>query len=111
MGRRTNYGFEKRQREIRKQKKNEEKAEKKRQADALREREAYLRKENIRLRSNIKDRYRFGDIIGKSPAMQEVYELILKASATDANVLLDCDGLTIAKQPKAFSLKYLSMSA
>ena len=62
--------------------------EKKRQADALREREAYLRKENIRLRSNIKDRYRFGDIIGKSPAMQEVYELILKASATDANAIV-----------------------
>jgi len=62
--------------------------EKKRQADALREREAYLRKENIRLRSNIKDRYRFGDIIGKSPAMQEVYELILKASATNANVIV-----------------------
>jgi PAS domain S-box-containing protein len=40
--------------------------EKKRQADTLREREAYLRKENIRLRSNIKDRYRFGEIIGKS---------------------------------------------
>ena len=34
MGRRTNYGFEKRQREIKKQKKNERKAEKKRQ-DAL----------------------------------------------------------------------------
>ena len=32
MGRRVNYGFEKRQREIRKQKKNEEKAERKRQA-------------------------------------------------------------------------------
>lgn len=31
MGRRVNYGFEKRQREIKKQKKNEEKAEKKRQ--------------------------------------------------------------------------------
>ena len=30
MGRRTNYGFEKRQREIKKQKKNEEKAERKR---------------------------------------------------------------------------------
>jgi hypothetical protein len=29
MGRRVNYGFEKRQREIKKQKKNEEKAEKK----------------------------------------------------------------------------------
>ena len=31
MGRRVNYGFEKRQREIKKQKKNEAKAEKKRQ--------------------------------------------------------------------------------
>ena len=62
--------------------------EKKRQADALLEREAYLRKENIRLRSNIKDRYRFGDIVGKSPAMQAVYELILKASATDANAII-----------------------
>ncbi|MHB1194761.1 MAG: hypothetical protein ACYC6F_17175 [Longimicrobiales bacterium] len=31
MGKRVNYGFEKRQREIKKQKKNEEKAEKKRQ--------------------------------------------------------------------------------
>ena len=31
MGRRTNYGFEKRQREIKKQKKNEAKAERKRQ--------------------------------------------------------------------------------
>jgi len=30
MGRRVNYGFEKRQREIKKQKKNEEKAERKR---------------------------------------------------------------------------------
>jgi hypothetical protein len=31
MGRRVNYGFDKRQREIKKQKKNEEKAEKRRQ--------------------------------------------------------------------------------
>ncbi len=62
--------------------------EKKRQADDLREREAYLQKENIRLRSNIKDRYRFGDIVGKSPAMQAVYELLLQASATDANAII-----------------------
>ena len=62
--------------------------ERKRQADALREREAYLRKENLRLRSNIRDRYRFGEIIGKSPAMQEVYEWILKAAATDANAII-----------------------
>jgi len=31
MGRRVNYGFDKRQREIKKQKKNEEKAERKRE--------------------------------------------------------------------------------
>jgi len=36
----------------------------------------------------MKDRYRFGDIIGKSLAMQEVYELITKASATDAHVVI-----------------------
>lgn len=47
-----------------------------------------LREENIRLKSSIKDRYRFGNIIGKSHAMQEVYELILKAAATDVNVII-----------------------
>ena len=62
--------------------------ERKEATEALREREEYLRKENIRLRSNIKDRYKFGDIIGKSPAMQEVYELILKAAASNANVII-----------------------
>ena len=56
--------------------------------EALREREEYLRKENIRLRHTIKDRYKFGEIIGKSAAMQEVYEIILKAAATDANVII-----------------------
>jgi PAS domain S-box-containing protein len=56
--------------------------------EALRESEACLRKENIRLRANIKDRYRFRDIIGKSPAMQDIYEFILKAAATEANVMI-----------------------
>jgi len=60
----------------------------KQKTEELQQREAYLREENIRLRSNIKDRYKFGNIIGKSPAMQEVYELILKAAATDANVIV-----------------------
>ena len=31
-----------------------------------------LHKENVRLRFNIKERYRFGKIIGKSPVMQEI---------------------------------------
>ncbi|HBG21351.1 MAG TPA: Fis family transcriptional regulator, partial [Desulfobulbaceae bacterium] len=56
--------------------------------EALRERENYLAKENLRLRENIRDRYKFGAIIGKSLVMQKVYELILRAAATNANVIL-----------------------
>lgn len=55
---------------------------------AQKEVELDLREENRRLRSSIKDRYRFGNIIGKSRPMQEVYELILRAAATDVNVLI-----------------------
>ncbi|MDD5724323.1 MAG: sigma 54-interacting transcriptional regulator [Syntrophales bacterium] len=62
--------------------------DKKKATEALRESEDYLRKENIRLRTNIKDHYRFGNIIGKSAVMKEVYELILKAAATNANVII-----------------------
>jgi PAS domain S-box-containing protein len=47
-----------------------------------------LHQENLALKSTLKDRYRFGDLIGKSPAMQEVYELILKAAKTDASVVI-----------------------
>ncbi len=50
--------------------------------------EQQLRKENIRLRSSIKERYKFGDIIGKNRSMQAVYEHISKAAATDANVII-----------------------
>ncbi len=54
----------------------------------MRKEQEELRLENIRLRSSMKERYKFHEIIGKSPSMQEIYELILKASATDANVLI-----------------------
>ncbi|MBU3917358.1 sigma-54 dependent transcriptional regulator, partial [bacterium] len=47
-----------------------------------------LRKENTLLKSNFKDRYKFGAIIGKSQPMQEVYELILKAASINANVII-----------------------
>ena len=56
--------------------------------DELKESETSLREENVRLKANIKDRFRFGDIIGKSEPMQQVYELILQAAATDVNVIL-----------------------
>jgi transcriptional regulator with PAS, ATPase and Fis domain len=62
--------------------------ERKKAEEALRGREEFLRKENIRLRSNIKDRYKFANIIGKSAAMQEVYEIIIKAAAADAPVII-----------------------
>lgn len=47
-----------------------------------------LKKENLRLKASIKERFRFGSIIGKSSAMQEVYERILKAATSDANVII-----------------------
>jgi PAS domain S-box-containing protein len=52
------------------------------------QREEYLFKENLRIRSKVKDRYKFADIVGRSPEMQEIYDLILKASATDVNIII-----------------------
>ncbi len=54
----------------------------------LQEQEEYLRKENIRLRNLLKDRNGFGNIIGKSKPMQEVYVTIINAAATDASVII-----------------------
>lgn len=55
--------------------------------EMVREKE-HLRKENLKLRAGIKDRYRFGDMIGKSDGMQQVYELIMRAAGSDANVVI-----------------------
>ena len=60
----------------------------KRREEFLEEESDQLRTENIKLRSTIKERYRLGNIIGKSSAMQEIYELILKTSKTDASVII-----------------------
>lgn len=46
------------------------------------------KKQLSRLQSSLKERYRFRDIIGKSPAIQKVYEMILSAGASDANVVI-----------------------
>ena len=56
--------------------------------DELKASETSLHEENVRLKDNIKERYRFGKIIGKSLVMQEIYELILKAAASDAGVIV-----------------------
>ena len=55
---------------------------------AIREEAEHLRKENITLRSSMRERYRFGNIIGKSQPMQKVYELILKAAGSNASVCI-----------------------
>ncbi len=47
-----------------------------------------LIKENIRLRQEVEERYKFWNLIGKSPKMQRVYELVEKVSQTKANVLI-----------------------
>jgi transcriptional regulator with PAS, ATPase and Fis domain len=55
---------------------------------ALRESEITLRQENILLRSQIKARHKFGNIVGRSAVMQQVYEHILNAAASDATVVI-----------------------
>jgi PAS domain S-box-containing protein len=50
--------------------------------------EIKLHNENLRLKASMQDRYHFGDIIGKSAAMQQVYEFMQKAAASSANVIV-----------------------
>ncbi len=50
--------------------------------------EQQLRQENIRLKTTIRERFKFGDIIGKNRSMQEVYERITKAAVSNATVII-----------------------
>jgi transcriptional regulator with PAS, ATPase and Fis domain len=52
------------------------------------EREKKLKKASLSLQSMDGSRFRLGRILGKSPAMQKVYDLILKAAASDDYVLI-----------------------
>jgi len=62
--------------------------EKKRKELALEEEAETLRRENLRLKETSRCRYQLNSIVGKSRPMQEVYELILQAAATNANVII-----------------------
>lgn len=62
--------------------------ERKLNEEALRISEAHLREENIRLRASFKGANKFGNIIGKSKRMHEVYNTILKAAVSSANVII-----------------------
>jgi two-component system NtrC family response regulator len=46
-------------------------------------------KENRRLRRAVESQYRFGNLIGKSKAMQEVFETIRKVARSGASVLIE----------------------
>ena len=47
-----------------------------------------LEKEIRTLKSSLKDRYRFGELVGKSEEMQQIYEQIMRASQSEANVFI-----------------------
>ncbi len=47
-----------------------------------------LRKENITLKSELREKYSFRNIIGKSPAMQDVFDVIEMVSKTQSNILI-----------------------
>ncbi|MFZ5993397.1 MAG: sigma-54-dependent transcriptional regulator [Thermodesulfobacteriota bacterium] len=47
-----------------------------------------LKRENLNLRHEVSRKYQFGNIIGKSPAMLKLYEMIEKVADTKATVLI-----------------------
>jgi DNA-binding NtrC family response regulator len=55
-------------------------------AKALRVRR--LEEENSRLKESLRDSFHFENIVGLSPAMREVYDVISRVAATDATVLI-----------------------
>ena len=55
---------------------------------ALRESDIHPPRTRVDPRPRIKERSKFGNIVGQSPAMQEVYKQILNAGSTDATVVI-----------------------
>lgn len=47
-----------------------------------------LRRENLDLRRSVEESYRFGDIIGKSPEMLDIFNLISRVAPSKASVLI-----------------------
>jgi two-component system response regulator PilR (NtrC family) len=48
-----------------------------------------LEEENLRLKTELRDRYHYGNLVGSSPAMQEVYALIERVKDTRINSLIE----------------------
>jgi Nif-specific regulatory protein len=73
-------------------------------------RQSSLQRENDYLRTELRSRYKFDNIIGSSASMQEVYDLIAKAARSKANVLLRGESGT-GKELVARALHYNSPRA
>ncbi|MFV0439338.1 MAG: sigma 54-interacting transcriptional regulator [Desulfopila sp.] len=54
----------------------------------FKKKEERLLTENLLLRSTIRDHYKFNKIVGNCQAMQDVYELIVKAATSEDNVFI-----------------------
>ncbi|MDX2446415.1 MAG: sigma-54 dependent transcriptional regulator [Desulfobacterales bacterium] len=64
-------------------------------------------KENRRLRKTVESQYSFGNIIGKSPKMQDIFDLIYKVAPVTASILLEGESGT-GKDLVAKSIHYNS---
>lgn len=66
-----------------------------------------LLRENVSLKAELEERYSFGRLIGKSPAMSQVYDLVSKVAPTRTNVLVSGESGT-GKELVARALHYNS---
>ncbi len=69
-----------------------------------------LRKENLWLKRQLRQRYHFSGLIGDSPKMQKVYEMIEKIADTDSTVLITGESGT-GKELVARTIHYSSSRA
>ncbi len=67
---------------------------KKAKEEKIKDSQQRLQNENIRLKSTLKQTSGLGIIVGKSEPMQKVYEEVLKAADSDANVIIYGDSGT-----------------
>lgn len=69
-----------------------------------------LRRENISLRSELKQKYTFSNIVGKSAAMQAIFDVIRMVSKTQSNILITGESGT-GKELVAHAIHYDSNRA
>lgn len=66
-----------------------------------------LKEENVFLKNELREKYRFGNMIGKSKKMKEVYSLIEKIAGTDTTILIEGESGT-GKEMAARAIHFLS---